>query len=66
MIDANIRTMSQAGSTSTKYRNYRWSKYDCYEIPIELVFKQPGRYALPKIGALCRVPNKRQHSYVGI
>lgn len=65
ILDANLGHCTQVGQHQQSQIILDGRKYDCYEFPIELLFKQPGRYGLPKIGALCRVPVKRNHSMWG-
>lgn len=64
-IDAKQGQCSQIGQPVQSKITREGKEYDCYEFPIELTFNQPGSYALPKIGACCRVPVKKQRSAWG-
>lgn len=64
-IDPKIGQCVQGGQPQQSSTTINGKKYDCYEFPIELTLKQPGRYSLPKIGACCKVTTKKQHSMWG-
>lgn len=65
-IEPTIGQCSQVGQHQQSKITLDGKSYDCYEFPLELSLKQPGRFSLPKIGAFCRVPLKRQHSMWGM
>jgi hypothetical protein len=64
-IDATQGQCTQVGQPEQSKITRDGKDYDCFDFPIELVLNLPGRYGLPKIGACCKVPIKRQRSAWG-
>jgi len=63
-MDQELGTFAQLPDHVQTTRTIEGKNYNSYEIPITVLFKKPGRFSLPKVGALCRVQNqKKQHSF---
>lgn len=64
-LDKELGVVSRSQNHVQATRVIDGKNYSTIEFPITALFKKSGKFTLPKIGALCRVPNQKQQKFWG-